>query len=63
MRMTINKIGFFFFVAQSDPRGQNNEATARTEQQRAKTRRSVIQAALLRLDHPSQTLAYNGGQQ
>lgn len=62
MRMTMNKIGFFF-VAQTDPRGQNNEATAQTEQQRAKTRRSVIPAALLRLDHSSQTLAYNGGQQ
>lgn len=51
------------FLAQPDPREQNNEATAQMEQQRAKTSRSVIQAALLRLNHPSQTLAYNGGQQ
>lgn len=62
MRMAMKKKMLFFF-AQPDPRGQNNKAAAETEQQRAKTSRSVIQAALLGLGHPSQTLAYNGGQQ
>lgn len=51
------------FFARPDPRGQNNEAAGQMEQQRAKTSRSVIEAALLGLGHPSQTLAYNGGQQ
>lgn len=60
MRMAMKKCTFF---GQSDPRGQNNKAAAQTEQERAKTSRSVIQAALLGLGHASQTLTYNGGQQ
>lgn len=60
MQMAMEKCTFF---SQPDPRGQNNEAAVQTAQQKAKTSRSVIQAALLGLGHPSQTLAYNGGQQ